>query len=229
MIREYLKSKNQKIGAIKVLKINLFCHLLYICTFFVLPFFIRQHLIIGNFAASLIKVCVLFLFELSFIPISISTMQLLKNVPYSDILKKIITTAPATIIFAFTKTTLIISSLYFFRLAIKTHPALAFLSCFFFFSAMCFVFWFPSVVTYQTELCNKCNFFSSLLASIKLFASNPFFSSFVLLHSLLLYAISILFLYIYPGQARIWFDINTAYCIMTKKRKEKILEHNGHS
>lgn len=222
MLKEYIKKTHTPIRLSKILVINIFSHLLYICTFFAIPLLIRKYIIIGNFASSLIKITCLFLFEASFIPSCIATMHLLNEKRNTDFsLKKALHTGVASLIFAFIKTAHLSLSLYFFRIAMKMHIYLAFLICTIFFSVLCFSFWVPAIVANQSYANKKPSIFSSFLISIKLFISFPFFSSCVFLHSLILHATSNLFFYIYPGQARIFFNINIAYGILKSKKNTR--------
>ena len=208
MLKKYIKLTLNKKNTFSFIKLNIIPFILELLLFFILPAFIKQHYIIGQYEAILLNATFLFLFEYSIVFISKHTLAIYieekkyneGEIPSSKLILKALT-------FAFFKTIFFVLFSYLFKKTIKLSLYSAFI--FSFFSTFFFLcaFWLPSILI-------KNSFFSSLKKSIRLYISHPFFTAFVFLHSLLLLFFSMFLLNVYPGLSIVTYNMHVAINLM---------------
>lgn len=210
MLKKYIKGVFSSLPFLRCCKLNLFTCLLTLIFFF-LPAILRKYYIVNNLQGIIIKITFLFLFEASIIPISIGVIEL-KNKKYCNffsILKISYSKILNILLFAFTKTFLLILFFYLFKIVIKVNLKLSFCFCFLYFFLFFLTFYFSSIIAKY-----KINFFNAIFISASFFIKYPFFTSIVFLHSLVLLFVSFFFFNLYPGFAKIFFNINLAHDII---------------
>jgi membrane protein len=206
MLRQYLKLTLGKKNIFSFIKLNIFPSILEIFLLFILPALIKKHHIVGQYEAITINSIFLFFFELSVVFISRHSLNIWteeKKHNNNGIFLK-------ALFFVIVKTMLFILFLYLFKKAIKLSLYLAFLLCFFSIFFFLCLFYLPCLLV-------KNSFAISLKRSIYLYISNPFFTFFVFLHSMLIFFISMLLLNLYPGVSKIMCNIHMALRIMEEK------------
>ena len=203
MFSEYLKLTLNKKNTFSFIKLNLFPASLEVLLFFILPILIKKYYIIGQYEAIALNSIFLFLFEASIVFISRSVLRIEKK----ECRTKIFFNAA---VFAFIKTDSFLFFFYLFKKAMSLTFYLAFILCFFSMFIFLCLFWLPSLLV-------KNNFASSCKKSIQAYFSYPFFTTFVFLHSTLLFFISLLLLNVYPGISKIIYNMHEALWKMEEK------------
>lgn len=212
MFREYIKLTASKKNILSFVKLNAFLSTLELITFFIFPLLIRQYYIIGQYEAIAINISILLLFEASIVFISKGSLNVYEGkIKYSS-KKHLFLKA---LFFAFLKTVFFISFLYLFKKAIKLNSLLAFLLCFCSILFLLCSFYLPCLLV-------KNSFTLSCKKSIHLYFSHPFFTTFVFLHSIILFLVSMILLNLYPGVSKIMYNIHLALYIMEEKKSNSI-------
>ena len=210
MFKQYLKLTINKKSFFSFAKLNIFPSILEVIIFFILPILIRRFYIIEQYEAIAINLSFLFLFEASIVFASRGSLNICSLNTHEEKQHNMSIFSKA-LLFAFIKTTFFLSFLYLLKKT--TNPHLAFLLCFlsmFFFLCM---FWLPSLLV-------KNNLIPSLKKSIHLYFFHPFFTTFIFLHSIILFFISIILLNVYPGPSKIMYNMHIALQIIEEKVNE---------
>ena len=211
MFREYIKLTASKKNILSFVKLNTFSSILELITFFIFPLLIRQYYIIGQYEAIAINISILLLFEASIVFISKGSLNVYEGKTKCN-KKHLFLKA---LFFAFLKTAFFISFLYLFKKAIKLNSLLAFLLCFCSILFLLCSFYLPCLLV-------KNSFILSCKKSIHLYFSHPFFTTFVFLHSIILFLVSMILLNLYPGVSKIMYNIHLALYIMEEKKLNSI-------
>lgn len=195
MFLQYLKLTLREKNILTFIKLNIFPSILQVLIFFILPMLIKQYYIIGQYEAIVINSIVLFLFEISIVFISKYSLNITKKKKYKIFSK--------ALLFAFFKTATFILCIYLFKKSIKINQYLVFLLCFFSIFFFLCTFWLPCLLI-------KNSFVSSFKKSVHVYFSFPFFTTFVFLHSIIIFVISMILLLIYPGISKITYNMHIA-------------------
>lgn len=211
MFSKYIKLTLNKKNSFLFIKLNIFTSTLLVLLFFILPVLIKRYYIIGKYEAMAINAFFLFSFETSIVFISRDVLSIYEQKKHNE---RIFFKA---LFFALIKSAYFIIFFYLFKKAISIASSLAFLLCFFSMFVFFCIFWIPCLLI-------KNNFISSLKKSIYLYFSYPFFTTFVFLHSILLFFISMITLNLYPGESKIIYNMYIALYIMERKNKSQSLK-----